>query len=84
MSDQDAPRPADPEEVGIPERRPPFSRTEGAHVLASKAREPLEPSGFTEQQILEWAEVFIDEEGSGDVDAFVAWIRDREEEAEGA
>lgn len=81
MAGPDDLQPAEPEEVGVPERRPPDSRIEGAHVLASEARGALEPHGFSERQILEWAEAFIAEEGNGDVEGFVDWVRAREQDA---
>jgi hypothetical protein len=56
------------------EGRPDDSRTEGAHLLASEARERLEPQGFSEQQILDWTEAYIAEHGAGDVDGLIAWI----------
>lgn len=86
MSTADHPRPADPRDVGVPEPQPDENvgpddaHIEGAHVLASQARERLEPRGFDPQQILKWAEAFVDAEGGGDVDAFVAWIARREED----
>lgn len=70
--------PEDPSEAGVPARSPDESRIEGAHVLASEARERLAPQGFTEEQILDWAEAFVAEEGNGDVDMFVDWIARQE------
>ena len=68
----------EPAEEGVSEEDAGFSRTEGAHVLASEAREELEDEGFTEQQILDWAEAFLREEEGGDVDAFLVWIEQQQ------
>ena len=70
---------ADPAEAGVSEEDAEFSRTEGAHVLASQARGQLEPKGFSEQQILDWAEAFVAEEEGGDVEAFLAWVERQQE-----
>ncbi len=70
--------PEGPEEAGLDEKTPDRSRVEGAHLLASQARDRLAREGFAEDQILDWAETYIAEEGSGDVDAFIDWIAKRE------
>jgi hypothetical protein len=73
--------PERPGEAGVPERTPDDSRIEGAHVLASQARPHLEGQGFSEDQIIRWADTFIAEEGNGDVDRFLDWIARAEDDA---
>lgn len=68
------PIPHRPQEVGIPEETPELAQIEGAHLLANAARPFLSRCGFDDDQILRWAEAYIAEEGSGDVECFVAWI----------
>jgi hypothetical protein len=70
--------PEEPHEAGVPERLADQSHEEGARILADEARDKLSDRGFTDDQIREWAETYIAEEGSGDVDAFVEWIARRE------
>lgn len=70
--------PEEPEEAGVPEREPDSAHVEGAQVLADEAEEVLGPQGFGHDQIREWAESYIAERGSGDVDDFVEWIRAKE------
>ena len=72
------PVPAKPEDVGVAEEIPELGNIEGARLLGNEARERLHADGFDDEQIDEWAETFIAEVGSGDVDEFVAWIK-REE-----
>lgn len=66
--------PHHPHEVGIAEASPDLAQLEGAHLLANEARALLVDCGFDDRQILEWAETYIAEYGSGDLDGFVAWI----------
>ena len=73
-------RPEEPHEAGVPEKVADQSHEEGARILADEARERLKERGFTDEQIREWAETYIAEEGSGDVDSFIAWIADKEGE----
>jgi hypothetical protein len=70
--------PEEPHEAGVPEKVADASHEEGARVLADQARERLEDRAFTDQQIREWAETYIAEEGSGSVDGLIAWIAERE------
>ncbi len=70
--------PEDPEEAGVAEQQPDTGHIEGAHLLANEAREPLRARGFTDDQILEWAEAYIGECHTGDVEGLLDWIRDRE------
>jgi hypothetical protein len=67
--------PEGPRDAGVPEEVPEaLSAIEGARILANEARERLRGDGFTDDQIDKWAETFITEVGSGDVDQLVAWI----------
>ncbi len=68
------PRPEHPRDAGIVEEVPELAQIEGAHLLANAAREFLTACGFSEQQILEWADTYIARVGSGDVESFVEWI----------
>ena len=65
-------------EVGVPHRIPDFGHIEGTHLLANEARPFLRDCGFTDDEILEWADAYIATEGSGDVDSFIAWIHEQE------
>ena len=80
MADTDLTCPVvkDPEAIGVDTTHPELAQLEGAHLLANHARSFLEHCGFTDKQILHWALSFIAQEGSGDVESFVAWIHDRE------
>ena len=51
--------PADPHDVGVEEQVPDLAQLEGAHLLANEARPHLADCGFSEHQILEWAETYI-------------------------
>lgn len=77
---QGEPRPTAPHEVGVVEQEPEAMQIEGAHLLATKAKDRLRAAGFDDEQILAWAESYIAEQGSGDVEALVVWIRDRQDE----
>ena len=69
------PIPQEPSEAGVPEESPADSTAiEAARVLANDAKDRLEPAGFDDEQLRKWAETYIAERGSGDVDAFIAWI----------
>ena len=70
--------PEEPHEAGVPEKVADASHEEGARILADEAREQLAARGFTDQQIREWAETYIAEEGSGSVDGLIEWIARRE------
>ncbi len=72
------PIPQHPRESGVEEEVPELAQIEGAHLLANEARHFLTGCGFTDRQILEWADAYIAHVGSGDVDSFVAWIHERE------
>jgi hypothetical protein len=64
----------DPERAGIRTKHPDLAQLEGAHLLANAARPFLQGCGFNDEQVLHWALTYIANEGSGDVDSFVAWI----------
>ena len=72
------PLPRHPCETGAHDRIPDLGQLEGAHLLANEARPFLSGCGFSDRQVLEWALCYVAEEGSGDVDSFVAWILDCE------
>jgi hypothetical protein len=80
MGAMDDVTPERPRDAGVPEEVPDaLSAIEGARILANEARERLRADGFTDSQIDEWAESFITEVGSGEVDDLVAWIAAREQ-----
>ena len=72
--------PERPNESGVEESTPPTMQVEGARVLADDAKPLLEGKGFTDDQIRRWADTYIAEAGSGDVESFVAWI-DRQQQS---
>ena len=72
------PIPGHPHEMGVEEISPELGQIEGAHLLANASREFLRGCGFDDDQILEWAETYIAEKGSGTVNTFVAWIHECE------
>ncbi len=67
-------KPERPLDAGVEEAVPEPPGVEGAHVLADQARERLRASGFTDEQIDEWADAYIAESESGDLRGFLAWI----------
>ena len=75
------PLPKHPCETGSHLEAPDMAQMEGAHLLANAARRFLTGCGFSDRHILEWALCYIAEEGSGDVDSFVAWIHGCEQAA---
>lgn len=72
------PIPQHPHDSGVPEEVPELAQIEGAHLLANDARAFLTGCGFSDRQILEWANTYIARVGSGDVGSFVEWIHERE------
>jgi len=70
--------PEEPHEAGVPERLADQSHEEGARILADEARDRLSDRGFTDQEIREWAETYIAQEGSGSVDGLIEWIAQQE------
>lgn len=74
------PRPEDPSDAGVPEKVPAQSTAiEAARVLANDTKARLEPAGFDDEQLRRWAETYITDHGSGDVDGFIAWIQAMED-----
>ena len=75
----DEPVPETPAEAGIAEEIPAeLGQIEGARMLGNDARDRLRADGFTDAQIDEWAETYVAENGGGEVDEFVDWIRAQE------
>jgi hypothetical protein len=71
--------PERPRDAGVPEEVPEsLGAIEGARTLANEARERLRADGFSDDQIDQWAETFITEVGSGDVEELVGWIAEQE------
>lgn len=68
----------EPHDVGVNDRDPDVAHAEAAHLLADEAHELLRARGFTDRQILHWADAYVRAEHSGDVDLFLAWIYARE------
>lgn len=73
-------RPEEPSDAGVQERLADTAHEEGARTLADEATARLAASGFSDEQIRRWAEVFVATEGSGDPEEFIAWIVDQEHE----
>ena len=72
-------KPERPRDASVPEEVPSStSSIEGARLLANEARPRLQSDGFTDRQIDEWAEAFITENRTGDVEELIAWIAERE------
>ncbi len=71
--------PTDPEDAGVEEKTPEqLTAIEASRTLADASRSTLCDAGFDDDQIDAWADTFIAEFGSGDVDTFVNWIRRQE------
>lgn len=68
------PPPADPEQVGVEPETPDMMQVEAARLLANDARGRLRDRGFDDRQIERWANTYIAEYGSGDVDTFLSWV----------
>jgi hypothetical protein len=71
-------KPEPPSEAGVPEEIPDRSGIEGARLLANDAYPRLRASGFTRRQVRLWAETYVAETASGDLDAFLGWIARQE------
>jgi hypothetical protein len=72
------PIPKHPRETGVEEQCPGLAQIEGAHLLANEARAFLRDCGFGDCEILEWAETYIAQIGSGSLETFIAWIHQRQ------
>lgn len=71
--------PESPQDAGLPDADDTrIEDVEPLHLLVNEARPRLEADGFTDAQILRWAEAFFEAHREGDVDEFVAWIREQE------
>jgi hypothetical protein len=70
--------PEAPDQAGVDEEQPDASRVEGARELADQAGPRLRAEGFDDDEIRRWADTYIAEEGSGDVDGLVRWIAEHE------
>jgi hypothetical protein len=70
--------PEPPEDEGIHPPEPRIEDVEPIHLLANEARELLKDDGFTNEQILEWAEAYFAEHSEGDAGDLVVWIRSRQ------
>lgn len=70
--------PEEPREAGVSEADPDVSHVEAARLLADQASDRLQAQGFTDDEIRRWAEAYAREEGSGDVNRFIAWIARQE------
>ena len=64
----------DPEAFGVDKEIPDAAHVEGAYLLANEARLYLADCGFSDDQILAWAETYIAQEGSGDLESFLDWV----------
>lgn len=71
--------PWEPHEVGVAEFEPDSAHVEAARVLADEAEGELVPRGFDDDEIRHWAEAYCREQGSGDLEAFLAWIDQQED-----
>lgn len=71
-------RPGEPRDLGVDDHEPDVAHVEAAHLLAGEAHAVLRARGFTDRQILHWADAYVRAEHSGDVDLFLAWIYARE------
>lgn len=71
--------PERPKEAGVEEATPPTMQVEGARVLADDAKPLLEGKGFSDDQIRRWADTYIADVGSGDVNSFIAWIDEQQD-----
>lgn len=71
-------KPEHPHDAGVDEQTPELAEIEGGRLLANEASGILRELGFTDQEVGEWALTYIATRGSGDLDSFLAWIRDME------
>jgi len=78
VASPDEPKPELPRDAGVEEEIPTSSGIEGARLLASEAFPRLADLGFTRKQVRLWAETYIAEVPTGQVDPFVKWITERE------
>jgi hypothetical protein len=74
--------PEPPRAAGLPDVELGASHIEGAHLLSEEAELRLMHRGFTREQVRAWTKEYLAADGSGDVDELVAWIDEKEHEAE--
>ncbi len=72
------PKPERPRSAGVPEEVPDTSGIEGARLLANEAFPHLKSLGFTRRQVRMWAETYVADEDSGDLESFLTWVRTKE------
>jgi hypothetical protein len=72
------PQPADPEQVGVEPETPDVMQVEAARLLANDARDQLRDRGFGDRQIDRWANTYVADHGSGDLDTFLSWVARQE------
>lgn len=75
--------PEAPADAGVHDGQSDSSHLEGAHVLADEAAGILRSEGFSDDQILEWAEAYLGANKGGDVAGLVAWMGKREAATQG-
>lgn len=68
-----------PEDAGVAGGDPGTAHVEAAHLLADQAEDTLRARGFTQAQIVAWADAYTRDEGSGDVTDFITWIEARQQ-----
>jgi hypothetical protein len=74
--------PESPRDTGLSEEDDTrIENVEPLHLLANEARVRLEDDGFTDAQILKWAEAYFETHEEGDADELVDWIRQQERDA---
>ena len=71
-------KPEHPHNAGVEEQVPELAQIEGGRLLANETAASLRKLGFTDDEIGEWALTYIATQGSGDLDSFLAWIREIE------
>ncbi len=73
--------PETPKEAGVAPRPSRIEDVEPERLLENEVRARLEADGFTDDQILRWVEAYVAENGEGEPDDVVAWIRAKEHQA---
>ena len=69
----------DPRDEGQPEIEPRIEDVEPIHLLANEARPLLADQGFSDEQILHWAEVYFLHHHEGSANDLVLWIRSQQQ-----
>ena len=70
--------PESPRDAGVPVPTARIEDVEPERLLENEARDRLRADGFTDDQILRWAEAYYAEHTEGDTDDLVNWIRAQE------